>query len=567
MNYRSNKIVIFTKEIYWITNRIRKVLSNTKSFIVRYSPSYRKQHKEYVGNRIESEKNLLCFNKSGEKLVEGPVLVDGMWDNPNYWLRYSLLRSALGLKNNQQYGIYGPYPNRDDVKSTLSTFDIKIHGMFESFFPDKIFIKDTVDNLLNETKVADKILSWKLPFDWPASFLYDGLLKQQRSATVDIYHPLIKEHLYEAIGSIYAAKNIIDNVNPKLLLLSHTIQYRYSALAWYAYKKNIQTIVLYGNLGVCRFYKINKPSDFYDWMNAPNQKDLNRIDSNTSRKLSNVGKKYLEKRFNGDTTDIGAIYAYQNKTEGISPSEMLKHFGWKNNKPIIAVYASNWFDFPHSLGMTNFRDYQDWLEVTLDVALRRKDINWVFKAHPVDKRYGGITLMDLMSKYHADNIDIVPDSWSGVSLMQITSGVITMFGSIGIEYASKGKAVLLADRGLYHDVGIGIWSKTRNEYIKNLKRRWWEDIDTEKIRERAELFSGWYYCCPKWQDKFLLQDDSNQKDIYKGFSNFIKESEKSINIEISNIKAWFKSDERQYHVYKMRHTSEYMLSNIRLLES
>ena len=567
MSYRPNKIVIFTKKIYWITNQIRKVLSNTKLSIVRYSLSYRKEHKEYIRNRIKSEKTLLGLNKNYKKLVEGPVLIDGMWDNPNYWLRYSLLRTALGLNNNQQYGVYGPYLNRADVKSTLNIFDIKIYGMFESYFPEKIFIKKAVDKLLKGTKTADQILSWKLPFDWPASFVYDGLLKQQRSAIVDIYHPMIKQHLYEAIGSIYAAKNIIDNVKPKLLLLSHAIQYRYSALAWYAYKKNIQTIVLYGNFGVCRFFKINKSSDFYDWMNAPNQNDLNRIDSNTSRKLSIAGKKYLEKRLNGDTTDIGAIYAYKNKTDDISPSEMLNHFGWKNKKPIIAVYASNWFDFPHNSGMSNFRDFQDWLDITLNIASKTDDINWVFKAHPVDKRYGGITLTDLISKYYKNNIGIVPDSWSSVSLMQITSGVVTVHGSIGIEYASRGKAVLLADRGFYHDTGIALWSKTRNDYIKNLKRKWWEDIDTEKTREKAELFSGWYFCCPKWQDKFLQQDDSNQKDIYNGFSKFIDESEAAINMEINNLEAWFKSDERQYHVYKMRHSSDYMPSNIKLFES
>jgi len=151
--------------------------------------------------------------------------------------------------------------------------------------------------------------------------------------------------------------------------------------------------------------------------------------------------------------------------------------------------------------------------------------------------------------------------------MQITSGVVTVHGSIGIEYASRGKAVLLADRGFYHDTGIALWSKTRNDYIKNLKRKWWEDIDTEKTREKAELFSGWYFCCPKWQDKFLQQDDSNQKDIYNGFSKFIDESEAAINMEINNLEAWFKSDERQYHVYKMRHSSDYMPSNIRSFES
>ena len=51
------------------------------------------------------------------------ALIDGTWDNPNYWLRYSIVRRALRLHLIDEVGILGPY-SRQNVASAFSLFGI-----------------------------------------------------------------------------------------------------------------------------------------------------------------------------------------------------------------------------------------------------------------------------------------------------------------------------------------------------------------------------------------------------------------------------------------------------------
>ena len=44
------------------------------------------------------------------------VLIDGMWHNPNYWLRFSMIRSALGLFNYNEIGLVGKYSKNKSTR-------------------------------------------------------------------------------------------------------------------------------------------------------------------------------------------------------------------------------------------------------------------------------------------------------------------------------------------------------------------------------------------------------------------------------------------------------------------
>src|SRR5262245_66382599 len=72
-------------------------------------------------SRTEVERQLDGIARSTPHCFTGTVLVDGMWDNPNYWLRYSLLRTALGLAHGREIGITGEYRRRH-CRATCVTF-------------------------------------------------------------------------------------------------------------------------------------------------------------------------------------------------------------------------------------------------------------------------------------------------------------------------------------------------------------------------------------------------------------------------------------------------------------
>ena len=131
----------------------------------------------------------------------------------------------------------------------------------------------------------------------------------------------------------------------------HAVNFQFAALGWLATRRGIPVVLLYGNYGVPRFVRLEEPGDLYDTINRPTAAELVSISEARQDKLAAVGSSYLERRLVGATDDIGARYAYQRASAQLSRAALIEKLGWDPDLPIVGVYASNWFDFPHPCGM------------------------------------------------------------------------------------------------------------------------------------------------------------------------------------------------------------------------
>ena len=296
------------------------------------------------------------------------TLVDGMWFNPNFLYRFSLLRSALGSNRGQEIGLLGEYSARRSA-AALRALGI---GEFESFADLKRAARREAaalaDKALSSTRSAANVLDWSLPGDLPADFVYDGILKRQRAASVDIGRADFRDTAVDAFAASLAAVHLIDRLSPEAVMLTHSINFDYAAVAWAAMKASIPTYVLFGNYGVPRFYRLAEPSDIYDWNSGPTVDEIEALTPGQARLMQSRGADYLASRLRGRTDDIGGQYAFSRAAVHIDRGQVCGRFGWAAEKPIVAVYANNWFDFPHACGMTRFRDILDWSEASLAVA-------------------------------------------------------------------------------------------------------------------------------------------------------------------------------------------------------
>lgn len=507
--------------------------------------------------REKAEKLLDSISKIGHDEFRGNILVDAMWDNPNYWIRYTLLRSALGISAGKEVGVLGRYRAKY-CSTTLKRFGIKDIFQITDLYGDKKNHNKYAALLLNATEKADDILHWELPHNVPPRLVYDGILKRQRAAYVNLHDPKLIDYLTEALCSIEASHRTLEMHDFTLLVLSHAINFQYGSLAWLALKRGIPVILLYGNYGVPRFARLTKPEDIFNSTDRPGLADIEKLTAIQCEGLIKTGTDYLKKRRAGQTDDIGANYAYKKRQGSIKREQLIDHFGWNPIQPVIAVYAANWFDFPGGCGMTHFRDFAEWLEETIKVAIANRNVNWLFKAHPCDDWYGGVTLSDLMPKASHNHIRLSDKTWNGSALMDCIDGVVTYHGTAGIEFAATGKPVLLADRGWYHDVGFARCPKSRKEYMELLSSSWWEAIDLKETTRLAQIFAGWYFGKPAWQDSFLLDDDSTQWAIYEKVPSLILKNKDIISKEIALIREWFHSGHPHYHTFKMMHADNYI---------
>jgi len=508
--------------------------------------------------REQAERILATFSMRGLEKFDGRVLVDAMWDNPNYWIRYTLLRAALGLANGHEVGVLGPYCVKSCMK-TLKRFGISETVQITSLQDeDRETHRKEARRLRDHTRTPDDILHWPLPYNFPADFVYDGILKRQREACVNLEDPRLLDYVAEALGSIAAAEKVLNQHHFDLIVLSHAVNFQFAALAWLAVQRRIPVLIAYGNYGVARFAKMLEPHNIYDTTDRPQRCELDTLPGHKAKAMAAIGVSYLQKRRAGETGDMGARYAFRRYRGNINRAAIIEEFCWDSSLPIVAVYAANWFDFPHPCGMTSFRDFFDWIQATLTVAMRNRRANWLFKAHPCDEWYGGVTLADLIPPLKGYNhIRVVPKEWSGSALLDAVDGVVTYHGTVGVEAAAFGKPVLVSDRGWYHEAGFVKWPRSREEYLEALGTDWWKDLDLSATTHRARIFAGWYFGRPAWQGRFVLDDDTVQTLIYEKIPQLFQESDKVLDKELKTIQEWFNSRSRHYHTYKMSQAEEF----------
>ena len=93
--------------------------------------------------------------------------------------------------------------------------------------------------MLASVDEPDEILRLTFPENFPAKIFYDGLLKRQRRATVDVNDPKICFYLAEALSWINLAKCVFTENEYDIVILSHCLDFTYGSLAWMAIKNNI----------------------------------------------------------------------------------------------------------------------------------------------------------------------------------------------------------------------------------------------------------------------------------------------------------------------------------------
>ena len=186
----------------------------------------------------------------------GVVLIDGMWDNPNHWLRYSLLRAALGLAAGDEIAIVSGSRSRF-VGRAARRLGFSRTVDYDSFLPSEKEITPVVDQLLSEINDPVDIMDWKLPFGFPGEYAYDQLQKWQRVGVVNIKTVLFRANVHRLVGELLAADRVLSAIKPDLLVLSHAIGISYGGLAWRASQLRIPAIVVTGDGGGIRYWRAN----------------------------------------------------------------------------------------------------------------------------------------------------------------------------------------------------------------------------------------------------------------------------------------------------------------------
>lgn len=508
--------------------------------------------------RKRFEEKLKTIQEISDHSASERVLIDAGWDNPNYWLRYSILHAALNWSPKHLMGYLGPFRRKEQL-GTLSYFGIERWGDLMKERPSFQANIKLAEHYCATFKRQSDIIEAKLPSELPGVLLYDYILKKQRAAYVDLGDVSVKHHVLFFLNAITSANEVLAAEKPDLVVSSHAISW-FSALLWVALQKKIPVIVPFGDNGVLRFWRIDHPGHLYDFADRLKFHEALSLSKEKREALAVVGESVLRKRFSGSSNNLGALFAYGNRRKSVDRAAICDQYRWDHQKKIVGVYASNWFDFPHGAGMKHFENFYDWISQTLEKMAVNKTVNWLLKAHPCDEWYGGLTLEDMVNVDRYDHIRLASKHWNGLDMIKSLDAFITYHGTIGIEAAALKKPVMVADQGWYEDWGFVKRPASREDYLELLGTQWWSEMDGEKNATLARIFSGVYWGIPLWQKEWLLGDDSEQWRIYQTAPNLIDNNRHVITQEIEMVRKWYASRRPHYHAYKMIHSDSYLCS-------
>ncbi len=548
--------------VFHLKSLLRELANVLLQGVRRCSPKYRWKRNVNSDRRRKVESLLARFCQGDSDRFKGDVLIDGQWDNPNYWLRLTLLRKALGLPNGFEVGVTGRFKH-SECSRTLKSMGIEEVIRIRDIEYDENLVLKQVNNLKRITKSSEDILKWKLEGEVPGSLFYDAILKRQRLASVDIFRSDFWQIVREGLVLAAKADRLIGMRDFKLVVVSHPVNFEYGLIAWFALTRGIKVIVPFGLFGVLRMVHMQHPEDLTDFYDRPKRRDIECLPVDTADKMRRAGVQYLKGRLDGRADDLASVYAFNKNSQRIDRASLCLKFGWDPVKPIVGFYASNWYDWPHQLGMTQFRDFLDWTEKTFDVASQTSEFNWLFKPHPCEEWFGGVSLKEIMRELpNSSHIGLADKNWNNAAVMECIDAMVTYHGTAGIEFASLGKPVLLPDRGKYHDCGFAKVANNRQHYLELLSTTWWSDYGRREAQKNAELFAGWWFCAPSWQGKFLLGDDSRQEELYSDILSLLVDNPEGMDKESESLKSWYLSGHMYSHTFKMMHAKSFQLTNV-----
>ena len=401
-----------------------------------------------------------------------------------------------------------------DGMALLRKYDLKSKLIFESFGIKKfIFLNDLsffmrlkcflkAYSIIKSYKTVDDFTEFELNGVSLGRTVYDHYLRFTGIGTIDNFDYKLHLFLSEALLNYYQIKKNFD----KFKFVACVQSERQFIPGDIIYQTSLTNgINVYSRSGPSNAFSVRKYSDIREMRKTKERfsKELyDQISSSIKEKAVEIGGNIIEKRFNGiPENDAFHLYferpsflkekKYEKKEKiTVTKKELCNKLGWDQNKPIVAILATDLTDGVFFNTWSLFKDRLTWIRETLHEVKNIKNVNWLVKQHPNDKIYKIVT--NTISEYkkicsNYKHILPFPNNVSIASIPKFVHSVITMAGSASYEYPTFGIPVFQACESICSGRGFTIDPRSKKEYfnllykIEKINKLNKDQIDQAKI--------------------------------------------------------------------------------------
>lgn len=368
-------------------------------------------------------------------------------------IAYSYLANVLAEDEQARIVAYLPRPLRGIWKTVdfglKRTLGADQFGVFRSFGTSDFFtVSPSAAQKARAAEICKEIVPRlgskadveRLTIDgaWIGDLVYDNYLRATRTPTIDIAAPDFLQSLRRFIETVVFWQDYLDSHDVRAINVSHCV-YDFAVPLRLALKRDIPVF----QATPTHVYRMSgeNPTAYNDFRQF--RERFAALPEDVQEAGLAKAERQLARRFAGE---VGVDMAYSSKSAygAVSDERLLAESPRK--KILIATHC--FFDSPHPYGLNLFPDFYEWLHF-LGGLTEETDYDWYIKTHPDFLPGNREIIQDFLDRY--PKFTLLPASSSHHQI--IAEGIdvaLTVYGTIGFEYAALGVPVINASRNNPH---------------------------------------------------------------------------------------------------------------------
>ena len=446
---------------------------------------------------LKSNKKKWSKKNTGKKNNKNKILIENFINHPFYSINNILIGKYL---EKIKYFYSVGFLRKGDLrgKFIFDSFGIKDFYFYSygGFFL-RLFYLFKALSIVKKKKSIEEFINFKIDKIDIGLLTYDTFLRYSRLATTDKFNFRLINFFAEALYANDYIKKITINNNIVELIQSEK-QFIPLNIIFQNFLK-LKDRKIYARVGTDRL-SVRVYSNFsqrHENKARFSKELLNYMFKNKKKIIISKLNKYFNFQFNNKLygkawatlvkDDPKTIKLWKNNWEknllnnhdlkinkliDISKKQLHNLSKWNEKKKIITIFLPHMIDGNYQHGRKNlYKDNYSWIVNTIKLITKIKNVNWIVREHPQEKRYNTISnfnffLQDTLDKNK--HIIACPININPSSLIKITDIALTCHGTAGLEYQSFGIPVIVAEKSLYNHFGFRSSPKNIEEYKKIL---------------------------------------------------------------------------------------------------
>lgn len=363
-------------------------------------------------------------------------------------------------------------------------------------------IRDTFSAEIASIYTKQDLLELRIHGVRIGDLVYDKYLSDYHEKTVELTDKRFETVLLDCIYFTDAWVKLFKEMRIKAVVVSHSV-YHFGIPSRVAIHHGIEAF----EVNAHAIYRLTSefPLAYTDERTFPHE--FTKIPHPIAEKGLALARNKLSSRFRGEILDDLPYMT----TSAFSSDDNFQ-FSTNNlsrQKKVVLVAMHDFYDSPHVYGDHFYEDFYEWL-IRLGELSQETDYEWLIKTHPF-VRGNGREILESFVKENS-NFRLLPLEITHNEI--IKNGidlVLTVYGTIAMEYAALGIKVLNASKNNPHaSFNFSITPNSKVEYeeiLKNFPQLKFE-IDTSQIYQY--YFMKHIYHMKTW--------------VYKDYSKYLKET-------------------------------------------